>query len=133
VCSRALSSIQNQTRTAACKKKSEKAKKENQMKKKSTSQSAFFSLSVLFGTVVFFAGVFLSLFATANSQALTRERTPSGTPRGTPPPRPPTYNPRPFSPVITHRFPYTQFKEAIELVKSGDSGKIVLDWSTLVS
>ena len=30
-----------------------------------------------------------------------------------------------ISPVITHRFPYTQFKEAIELMKSGNSGKIV--------
>ena len=35
-----------------------------------------------------------------------------------------------ISPVITHRFPYTQFKEAIELMKSGNSGKIVLDWSS---
>jgi threonine 3-dehydrogenase len=34
-----------------------------------------------------------------------------------------------ISPVITHRFPYTQFKEAIELMKSGNSGKIVLEWS----
>ena len=34
-----------------------------------------------------------------------------------------------ISPVITHRFPHTQFKEAIELMKSGNSGKIVLDWS----
>jgi threonine 3-dehydrogenase len=33
-----------------------------------------------------------------------------------------------ISPVITHRFPYTEFKEAIELMKSGNSGKIVLDW-----
>jgi threonine 3-dehydrogenase len=33
-----------------------------------------------------------------------------------------------ISPVITHHFPYTQFKEAIELMKSGNSGKIVLDW-----
>jgi threonine 3-dehydrogenase len=33
-----------------------------------------------------------------------------------------------ISPVITHRFPYTKFKEAIELMKSGNSGKIVLDW-----
>ncbi len=33
-----------------------------------------------------------------------------------------------ISPVITHRFPYTDFKEAIELMKSGNSGKIVLDW-----
>jgi threonine 3-dehydrogenase len=31
-------------------------------------------------------------------------------------------------PVITHRFPYTEFKEAIELMKSGNSGKIVLNW-----
>ena len=36
-----------------------------------------------------------------------------------------------ISPVITHRFPYRQFKEAIELMKSGNSGKIVLDWGTL--
>jgi threonine 3-dehydrogenase len=34
-----------------------------------------------------------------------------------------------ISPVITHRFPYTQFKEGIELMKSGNSGKIILDWS----
>ena len=33
-----------------------------------------------------------------------------------------------ISPVITHRFPYPKFKEAIELMKSGNSGKIVLDW-----
>jgi threonine 3-dehydrogenase len=33
-----------------------------------------------------------------------------------------------ISPVITHRFPFTQFKEAIELMKSGNSGKIVLNW-----
>jgi threonine dehydrogenase-like Zn-dependent dehydrogenase len=38
-----------------------------------------------------------------------------------------------ISPVITHRFPYTQFKEAIELMKSGNSGKIMLDWSELSS
>lgn len=36
-----------------------------------------------------------------------------------------------ISPVITHRFPYTQFKEAIELMKSGNSGKIVLEWAAL--
>jgi uncharacterized delta-60 repeat protein len=45
------------------------------MKKKSASQSAFFNLRVLLGLVVFFAGAFLALFATANPQALTRERT----------------------------------------------------------
>lgn len=38
-----------------------------------------------------------------------------------------------ISPVITHRFPYTEFKEGIELMKSGNSGKIVLDWSQLSS
>ena len=36
-----------------------------------------------------------------------------------------------ISPVITHRFPYTEFKEAIELMKSGNSGKIVLNWGEL--
>src|SRR6266513_1087477 len=38
-----------------------------------------------------------------------------------------------ISPVITHRFPFQQFKEAIELAKSGNSGKIVLDWSETAS
>jgi threonine 3-dehydrogenase len=33
-----------------------------------------------------------------------------------------------ISPVITHRFPYTSFEEGFELMKSGDSGKIILDW-----
>ncbi len=34
-----------------------------------------------------------------------------------------------ISPVISHRFPHTQFEEAFELMRSGRSGKIVLDWS----
>jgi threonine 3-dehydrogenase len=34
-----------------------------------------------------------------------------------------------ISPVITHHFPYTKFLEGIELMKSGQSGKIVLDWA----
>src|SRR5256884_6381628 len=34
-----------------------------------------------------------------------------------------------ITPVITHHFPYTEFKEAIELMKSGNSGTIVLNWS----
>ena len=38
-----------------------------------------------------------------------------------------------ISPVITHRFPYTEFKAAIELMKSGNSGKIILDWTSLSS
>ena len=33
-----------------------------------------------------------------------------------------------ISAVITHRFPYTAFKEGVELAKSGNSGKIVLEW-----
>jgi len=34
-----------------------------------------------------------------------------------------------ISPVITHHFPYSQFNEAIQLMKSGNSGKIILNWS----
>lgn len=34
-----------------------------------------------------------------------------------------------ITPVITHRFHYTDFKEAFELMRSGRSGKIVMDWS----
>lgn len=33
-----------------------------------------------------------------------------------------------ISPIITHRFPYTEFQEAFELMCSGNSGKIVLNW-----
>src|SRR5256886_14270448 len=38
-----------------------------------------------------------------------------------------------ITPVITHHFPYTEFRGAIELMKSGNFGQIVLDWSTLSS
>lgn len=31
-------------------------------------------------------------------------------------------------PVITHRFPFTRFQEGFELMASGASGKIILDW-----
>jgi threonine 3-dehydrogenase len=34
-----------------------------------------------------------------------------------------------ISPVITHRFPYTEYKEAFRVGHSGQCGKIVLDWS----
>ena len=30
--------------------------------------------------------------------------------------------------VITHHFPYTEYMEAFELMKSGKSGKVILDW-----
>jgi threonine 3-dehydrogenase len=36
-----------------------------------------------------------------------------------------------ISPVITHRFSYTRFEEGIELMKSGNSGKIILEWGEL--
>ena len=34
-----------------------------------------------------------------------------------------------IAPVITHRFPYREFEEAFGLMRSGASGKIVLDWA----
>jgi threonine 3-dehydrogenase len=33
-----------------------------------------------------------------------------------------------ITPVITHRFPYTEFREAFEIMRSGKSGKVVMDW-----
>jgi threonine 3-dehydrogenase len=35
-----------------------------------------------------------------------------------------------ISPVITHRFPYQQYKEALAVAHSGQCGKVVLDWSS---
>ena len=32
-------------------------------------------------------------------------------------------------PVITHRFPYTDFEKGFEVMRSGNSGKVILDWS----
>lgn len=34
-----------------------------------------------------------------------------------------------ITPVITHRFHYTEFEKAFEIMRSGQSGKVVLDWS----
>jgi len=34
-----------------------------------------------------------------------------------------------ISPVITHRFPYREFKEAFAVAHSGKCGKVVLDWT----
>lgn len=34
------------------------------------------------------------------------------------------------APVITHRFHYTRFEEAFQIMRSGNSGKIILDWMT---
>jgi threonine 3-dehydrogenase len=33
-----------------------------------------------------------------------------------------------ISPVITHRLPFNEFKTGFDLMRSGRSGKIVLDW-----
>jgi threonine 3-dehydrogenase len=31
-------------------------------------------------------------------------------------------------PVITHRFHYTEFEKAFEVMRSGQSGKVILNW-----
>jgi threonine 3-dehydrogenase len=36
-----------------------------------------------------------------------------------------------IEPVITHRFAYTEFEQAFALMRSGRSGKVVLNWSEL--
>ena len=33
-----------------------------------------------------------------------------------------------ITPVITHHFPYKDFQEGFEIMKSGNSGKIILNW-----
>ncbi len=33
-----------------------------------------------------------------------------------------------ISPVITHRFPYTEFQKAFEVMLSGNAAKVILDW-----
>jgi threonine 3-dehydrogenase len=34
-----------------------------------------------------------------------------------------------ITPVITHKFHYTEFEKAFEVMRSGNSGKVILDWS----
>ncbi|MBP87383.1 MAG: L-threonine 3-dehydrogenase [Planctomycetaceae bacterium] len=34
-----------------------------------------------------------------------------------------------ISPVITHRFHYTEFEQAFDVMQSGQSGKVILNWS----
>jgi threonine 3-dehydrogenase len=34
-----------------------------------------------------------------------------------------------IAPVITHRYPYGEFEEAFAVARSGESGKVVLDWT----
>ena len=36
-----------------------------------------------------------------------------------------------ISPIITHRFAYHEFQQGFDIMRSGESGKVVLDWSML--
>jgi threonine 3-dehydrogenase len=33
-----------------------------------------------------------------------------------------------IQPVVTHRFPYTEFEKGFEVMKTGNSGKVILNW-----
>jgi threonine 3-dehydrogenase len=33
-----------------------------------------------------------------------------------------------IQPVITHRFHYTEFEKGFEVMKTGNSGKVILNW-----
>ena len=35
-----------------------------------------------------------------------------------------------MSPIITHRYHYTDFQKGFDAMKSGNSGKVILDWTT---
>jgi threonine 3-dehydrogenase len=34
-----------------------------------------------------------------------------------------------IKPVITHRFHFTEFEKGFQVMKSGQSGKVVLNWA----
>ena len=34
-----------------------------------------------------------------------------------------------LSPILTHHFPVDRFREGFEVMTSGESGKVVLDWT----
>jgi threonine 3-dehydrogenase len=36
-----------------------------------------------------------------------------------------------ISPVITHRFAYDEFEKGFEVMREGNSGKVILDWSVV--
>ena len=36
-----------------------------------------------------------------------------------------------LSPIITHRFGWQEFEKGFEAMSTGNSGKVVLDWSTI--
>jgi threonine 3-dehydrogenase len=33
-----------------------------------------------------------------------------------------------ISPLITHRFHYTEFQKGFDVMRTGKSGKVILDW-----
>jgi len=33
-----------------------------------------------------------------------------------------------ISPVITHHFPVSEYQEGFDIMRSGQSGKVILDW-----
>ena len=35
-----------------------------------------------------------------------------------------------ITPVITHRMSYVEYENGFEVMQSGKSGKVILDWST---
>jgi threonine 3-dehydrogenase len=35
-----------------------------------------------------------------------------------------------ITPVITHRFHYTEFEQAFEVMRSGNSGKVIMNWES---
>ena len=34
-----------------------------------------------------------------------------------------------ISPMITHRFDYTEYEKAFDVMRSGQSGKVILTWA----
>ena len=36
-----------------------------------------------------------------------------------------------IKPVITHRFDYSEFEKGFEVMREGNSGKVILDWSKI--
>jgi threonine 3-dehydrogenase len=34
-----------------------------------------------------------------------------------------------ITPIITHRYPYTEFEKGFEAMVSGNSGKVILEWA----
>jgi threonine 3-dehydrogenase len=36
-----------------------------------------------------------------------------------------------IQPVITHRFSYSDFEEGFQVMRSGNSGKVILNWEEL--